>query len=235
MKVVTHKKQQKIWDQEHKKPYVLLQMDSSDPSSGVVRFFDLIKSKRNRKNLNVLEIGCGKGRNVIWLAKQGVKVVGIDFSPVAIKEAKNRAKFAKARKANFLVHDVTQSWPFSSSSFDIIIDCFATTDIESVKGRDFVANEILRVLKSGGYFLVYSLSIDDEFHKEMVKVSPAEEKNAFLHPTTGKFEKTFERDELLDLHKNLKLVEEDRIEKTTTFFGKEYKCRHHWMIFEKSL
>ena len=41
-----------------------------------------------------LEVGCGTGTNVIWLAKHGFQVTGIDLSPVAIKRAK--AKVAHA-------------------------------------------------------------------------------------------------------------------------------------------
>lgn len=230
---ITHQKQQEIWEKEHIEPQVLLQMDSQEASSGVTRFWDWLKTKNIGKGLKGIEMGCGKGRNAIWLTKQGVEMTAFDFSPAAIKEAQTRAEQVGAKKVHFLVHDATKSWPFSSSSFDIAIDCFATTDIESSEGRLFAKDELTRVLKPGGYILVYTLSIDDEFHKEMIKVSPAEEKNAFYHPTTGKFEKTFDRNELLELYKDLQLVEEQRIEKTTTFFGKEYACKHFWMIFQK--
>lgn len=232
MKTIPHKKQQQLWDKEHKKPFALLQMDSSEASSGVTKFFNWLKEKRE-KPLKTLEIGCGKGRNVVWLAKQGLDATGIDFSPAAIKEARRRAKLDGVKKAHFFVHDVTKPWPFNAGNFDIVIDCFATTDIETAKGREFVAKEISRVLKSGGYLCVYLLSTDDEFHKEMIKISPAKEKNAFINPKTGKFEKTFDRQELINFHKNFKLIAEERIEKIAVFFGKEYKCKHHWMIFQK--
>ena len=39
---VTHSAQQKAWDEEHKKPVVLKQMDSDEASSGVQKFFDLL-------------------------------------------------------------------------------------------------------------------------------------------------------------------------------------------------
>ena len=208
-------------------------MDASDTSSGVIKFLEWLR-KNNIQVENGIELGCGKGRNVIGLALQGIKMTGIDFSEVAIKEAKRRAKDERVDKiTNFVVHDATLKWPFDSNSFDIAIDCFATTDIETEKGRKFAAKEIKRALKRGGYLVVYTLSTDDEFHKEMIEKSPSKEKNAFYHPTTGKFEKTFEREELLNLYKGLKLIEEARVEKTTTFFGKEYYCKHHWMIFKK--
>lgn len=231
---ITHKKQQEIWDEEHRKPYVLPQMDSSEASSGVVQLVEWLKQKGIESGLKGIELGCGKGRNVIGLAKLGFEMTGIDFSPAAIEEAQNRAKKAGlADKVTFIVHDATEPWIFDSASFDLAIDCFATTDIESPEGRKFASEEMIRILKPDGYLLTYLLSPEGEFHKQMLVESPASERNAFLHPTTGKFEKTFDRDEIISLYKGMDLVEERRISKKATFFGKEYNCYHYWMIFQK--
>jgi SAM-dependent methyltransferase len=231
---ITHSRQQKIWEEEHKHPFVLLQMDSSEVSSGVTRFIEWLNTHGVNSKLRGIELGCGKGRNVIGLAKLGFDMTGIDFSPAAIKEARKRAKEEGVlNKAYFKVHDATLIWPFKDASFDFVIDCFATTDIESSKGRNFTTKEMKRVLKNGGYLITYLLSPQDEFHKEMMIKSPAEEKNAFLHPTTGKFEKTFDREEILDQYQGLKLIEDERIKKVTEFFGKKYNCYHYWMVFQK--
>lgn len=225
---LTHKQQQQIWDEEHRHPFVLLQMNSKEASSGVLQFIDWIKKGKKLKGLKGIELCCGKGRNVIKLAELGIDATGIDFSPAAIKEANKRAQEAKvSNRANFLIHDVTLTWPFKSNSFDLAIDCFATTDIETSEGRKIAVKEMIKVLKLGGFLLTYLLSPEDEFHKEMLKKFPAKEKNAFIHPTTGKFEKTFDRDEILHLYNGLKLVKEKRVEKKTVFFGKEYNCYHY--------
>jgi SAM-dependent methyltransferase len=39
---------------------------------------------------SVLEIGCGTGRALAWLAEQGVKATGIDLSPVMVGNASRR-------------------------------------------------------------------------------------------------------------------------------------------------
>lgn len=232
---ITHKKQQEIWDEEHKNPYVLPQMNSSEASSGVIQFLEWLKQKGVESGLKGIELGCGKGRNVVGLAELGFEMTGIDFSPAAIEEAQKRAKKAGlGNKATFIVHDATMPWPFDSDSFDLAIDCFATTDIESSEGRKFAAEEMIRILKPKGYLLAYLLSSEDEFHKRMLVESPAAERNAFLHPTTGKFEKTFDRDEIISLYKGMDLMEERRISKKGIFFGKEYNCYHYWMIFLKN-
>jgi SAM-dependent methyltransferase len=234
MSEITHQKQQEIWEAEHQNPRVLQQMDSIDASGGVIKFLQWLKANSKKEGLRGIEMGCGKGRNVIAMAKEGYYMTGFDFSKFAINAAKNKAKKAGLLgRANFARQDATKHWAFPPSYFDFGIDCFASTDIESPEGRAFARDELIRVIKPNGYLLVYTLSTADEFHKEMVNKFPSSEKNAFLHPTTGKFEKTFDEEELLSFYKGLKLVEAQRMSKKTIFFGKEYDCKHFWLIFQK--
>lgn len=235
VKSVSHQDQKAIWEKEHAKPFSLLQMDSEEGSSGVVKFHDWLKTKKvDLKNIKAIELGCGKGRNVIWLAKQGISSTGIDFSKTAIEEARKRAeRVGLENKTTFYYHDATTHWDFPDRSFDLVIDCFATTDIESVEGRKFAASEMVRILRPGGFLLSYLLSPQDEYHAQTIKESPAAEKGAFLHPKTGKFEKTFDLDEIEEMYKGVKLIEHERVAKVATFFEKPYKCLHHWCIFQK--
>src|SRR5437588_5922688 len=54
---------------------------------------------------SVLELGCGRGVDSIWLAEQGYRVVACDVSETAIQEAEARAQAAGADVA-FHVADV---------------------------------------------------------------------------------------------------------------------------------
>src|SRR5579863_7800536 len=171
---ITHAEQKEKWDKEHGTPYALKQMDAKKLSSGIVPFLEFLKNQKT-ENLTGLEMGCGKGRNVIGLAHQGIisKMYGFDFSEVAIKEANKRAQEGHiVNKVQFDVMDATQPWKYVDNFFDVGIDCFASTDIEEPKGRQFAVEQMHRVLKPGGYFLVYVMSTDDEFHKEMIQKSP---------------------------------------------------------------
>lgn len=233
MRSLTHEEQQRIWDAEHDNPRVLKQMDSSEGSGGVVKFWEFLKSE-SREAGRALEMGCGKGRNVIWFARQGVDAYGLDFSPAAIREAEKRAAEAGlASKAHFTVQDATKEWQYDSDFFDFGIDCFATTDIESLEGRRSAIKEMFRVLKPKAYLFAYLLSTDDEFHKAMIEASPATERNAFLHPSTGKFEKAYDEQDIRETFTGFRVVKQERFKKTTEFFGKQYACLHHWIVFQK--
>lgn len=227
-------RQQKIWEEEHKNPNVLLPMDSKEQSSGVSLFWNWLREKKLPFPLHGLEIGCGKGRNSIWLAKQEITMTAFDFSRIAIEEAKRRTLENNLKNhPHFFVHDATDLWPLASNSFDFAIDCFASTDIDSLKGRTFARDELKRILKPNGYLLVYTLSTEDTFHQEMRQSSPALEKNSFFHPSNGKFEKVFEEEELKDFYQEWQWIEQKRLHKTAAFFNEKYSCSHFWIVLQK--
>ncbi len=47
---------------------------------------------KERKEINVLEVGCGSGNNLWFAAREGFSVTGIDDSKSAINYAKERFK-----------------------------------------------------------------------------------------------------------------------------------------------
>ncbi len=230
----SHEEQKEAWEREHAAPRALVQMDSADASGGVKKFFEFLLSK-NAKDLSGLEMGCGKGRNVIWFAKEDIvlKASGFDFSENAIREAKRRSDAdGVAGKTDLRVADATLPWPYPVASFDFAIDCFAASDIEDIAGREFAAREMARVLKPGGYILIYELSTDDEYHKMMLERSPGPESGSFINPD-GKFEKVFTEQELLSMYSKLAPLVRERVEKEAEFYGQKYRCRHFWLIFQK--
>lgn len=73
-----------------------------------------------------LDLGCGTGTDVIYLAQQGWEAVGVDFAPEAIERAQQRAREAGAT-ARFVVGDVTRLRQAGvKGPFDLILDtgCF---------------------------------------------------------------------------------------------------------------
>ncbi|MEX0863379.1 MAG: methyltransferase domain-containing protein [Acidimicrobiia bacterium] len=62
-----------------------------------------------------LDIGCGEGRNSVWLAERGWVMTAVDFSPVAIERGIGRGP-----SVEFVMADV-RSWEPDNVVFDLIL------------------------------------------------------------------------------------------------------------------
>jgi SAM-dependent methyltransferase len=103
---------------------------------------------------NALDLGCGTGTHSIYLARQGFAVTGVDYSPTAIRQARQKASLAGV-KPEFFVHDVTRL-EFLRGPFDIALDvgCFHGLD---TTGRQRYALELNRLLQPGSILLVWGM------------------------------------------------------------------------------
>jgi SAM-dependent methyltransferase len=122
---------------------------------GDIRIPDEVKALvRQGPARSVLELGCGVGRFSRYLAQQGLRVTGVDFSPVAIAKAQERVAQDNVRP-EFLVSDVTRldalSGPFDVS-FDV--GCFHCLD---APGQRAYVSEVSRLLKPGSTHLIWAL------------------------------------------------------------------------------
>jgi cyclopropane fatty-acyl-phospholipid synthase-like methyltransferase len=106
-----------------------------------------------------LDFGCGTGTNAIYLARHGWQVAGVDFSAVAIRRARQKAR-AAGLPIRFFVDDVSR---FSAvdGPLDLILDigCFHALTPEA---RTFYLNSIGRLLAPGGTWLLYAMRRSDD-------------------------------------------------------------------------
>ena len=106
------------------------------------------------KPKNSLELGCGLGRFSGFMAKQGIKATGVDFSTIAIGKAQKRTA-DKEKKPAFLIGDVTNLENITEL-FDVSFDvgCFHCLNEE---GQKKYVEEIYRLLKTGAMHLIWAL------------------------------------------------------------------------------
>lgn len=79
----------------------------------------ILKKVRETKPKNILEVGCGFGRNIKFLIENGINsgmITGVDISPKMIERAKNHVP----KGVRFLVAD-TKSLPFKEREFDVVL------------------------------------------------------------------------------------------------------------------
>ncbi|MEM7352986.1 MAG: class I SAM-dependent methyltransferase [Acidobacteriota bacterium] len=106
-----------------------------------------------------LDIGCGAGAEVIFLARQGIRAIGVDSSRRAIELAREHAARAST-EAQFHCVDASQL-PLADQSIDFACDrgCFHSIGRDQ---RTAYAQELFRVLKPGARFLLRGAAADDE-------------------------------------------------------------------------
>jgi ubiquinone/menaquinone biosynthesis C-methylase UbiE len=123
---------------------------------------ELIKTKNPK---TTLELGCGLGLFSNFVAKQGIKATGVDFSSVAIENAMRRVA-ENELKPEFIVGDVTNLETIKEK-FDISYDvgCFHCLNEES---QQKYASEVYRLLKPVGTHLIWALDLSPS----EIKLSP---------------------------------------------------------------
>lgn len=122
---------------------------------------------------SVLDLGCGTGAEVVHLATKGFKdVVGVDFSPVAIRKAEARARAAGvADRCRFVRADVTKPIPGIDDSYDLILDFGALNDTEGEQ-RLAVAGLIRRLSHPGTVVLEFCFTGDKEQLPALARLTP---------------------------------------------------------------
>lgn len=66
-----------------------------------------------------LDVGCGEGRNALWLASKGWEVVGVDFSSVGLDKARRIAE-RRGLAVDWVAADVTTYQP-EGGAFDLVL------------------------------------------------------------------------------------------------------------------
>jgi ubiquinone/menaquinone biosynthesis C-methylase UbiE len=97
----------------------------------------------------LLEVGCGWGCDLIWYARHGAKVTGLDLSAAAIDLA--RSYFTYRNLSADLRVGNAEHLPFPDNRFDMVVSMGVLHHTPDTQGA---LNEVHRVLKPGGEALI---------------------------------------------------------------------------------
>lgn len=102
------------------------------------------------KSGRALAVADGEGRNGVWLAKQGLDVLSIDFSPAA--QAKAR-KLADENQVSMTFEEAdVHAWPYPDAAFDVVAEIFTQFSNPEQRARKWAG--MRRALKRGGLLIV---------------------------------------------------------------------------------
>ena len=109
------------------------------------------------QRLHFLEMGCGAGPNLLWLARRGIRVSGIDISSTALSLCLESLRRADVEdRIGILWEGSVTETPFPDESFHGVIEACVFQHLTKTERLHAFA-EIARVLKPGGVFVGYML------------------------------------------------------------------------------
>lgn len=119
-------------------------------------YFDYFKDLSPRAE--ILEIGAGMGENTRKLLEMGFSVHATDVSPLSVEVMKQ--EFASFDKFTASVADM-EDLNFPDASFDVVCSAGSL----SYGDNEIVMNEIARILRSGGHFIVLDSLNDNPIYR----------------------------------------------------------------------
>lgn len=134
------------WDKRYKEERPYREELASNP---IPEFFE--RYKEELKDGKILDLGCGNGRNLRYIAQKGFKTYGIDISKEALTQLKETLEKEKLKAE--IQQGSFYNLPYADKTFDCVVSMSVLqhNDWEGAK-RSFA--EISRVLKDGGLFLL---------------------------------------------------------------------------------
>ena len=169
------------WDAEYSKN---TQIWGERPSELALEAAKRLARSKGRP-LSVLDVGCGYGRDPIYLSKSlGFGVLGIDVSPKAVDLARENAAKAQAREAEFEVSDFRDL----QGQFDAVLvsNLYHLLDPQ---GRRDLAVHASRLLAPGGRLFLNAISVRDSEHFGVGTPVPGEENTwvdgKYIHLSAG--------------------------------------------------
>jgi len=183
------------------------------PEEEVVRFLSMFK----KKNIKILDLASGSGKNTFAAIDKGFKVYCVDYSKSGLDLTLKKVK--KKNNCKIYCLDITKNkLPFTNNFFDGII---ATQVLDHVfkEDVDFIISEMKRVLKKNGKLLLNLMS-SKTTKKSRLGDKIKNENNTYLTNhgnSAGEIHSLFHEREMEKLFKKFKIFNSMRVSISNDF------------------
>lgn len=150
---------------------------------------------------NLLEIGCGQGRDAVHFSQLGYNVNAFDISSKAIKFVEDIKNSLELTNLNLTVHDVEKPLPYSNTSFDFVYSNLALQFFNLDQLQTIFTN-IVNAIKKDSMFLFSTKKKGDKYYEFGNKIN----ENAFEYSGITRY--FFDKSTLENvLQKHFKILE----------------------------
>ncbi|KTD01318.1 SAM-dependent methyltransferase TehB [Fluoribacter gormanii] len=137
------------------------------------------------KNASILDVGCGSGRNLLYLAQMGHRVIGIDHNQSALETIEEIVHKETLPGVDTLLHDLNQPLSLGSEFYDLVLSTVTLQFLNPQRIPELLA-ELQGVTKKDGYhFLVFPLQSELYSLPEFFTFLPQKEELYHVYQDSG--------------------------------------------------
>jgi len=158
-----------------------------------------------KPNSNILDVGCGFGKNIKVITGRAKKIVGIDYNKEVLEVAKKELK--KYHNVNLFLENA-KKMHFQDNTFDYVI-CMGNTfgNMFSIKSQ--ALKEMKRVTKRGGKIII-SVFSRNALNKQIKGLEAAgfriiKIKNSLIYTKQGLIAERFTKSQLKEIFNSVNL------------------------------
>lgn len=137
-----------------------------------------IETLSNINFKNVLELGCGTGKNTEWLINKAEKIIGLDFSQEMLNKAKEKIN---DKNVIFKKADLTTNWGVENHFADLVT---SNLTLEHIDNLNHIFNQANKKLKENGIFFISELHPFKQYSGSKARYETengTEELDVFIH------------------------------------------------------
>lgn len=208
----------------------------TEPSGAVVWGVEKLV-EQNFRLRTAVDVGCGKGRNSLYLASKGMHVTAMDFTPNAIAALKKSITERELEEnIRAIVKDVTEVWPLGNDAIDLVIDTFCFKHITPHENRLAYKQNMLKVLGTRGHYLISFASIGDGYYGRYIRSKNTVDGSevVVIDPVNGIESVLFSRDRVIEFFlPELDLCAEVKHNKPSVMHGQTIERETYALLFKR--
>jgi ubiquinone/menaquinone biosynthesis C-methylase UbiE len=128
--------------------------DQYDTNENKTRDLEAISLRATLANIDFddcLEVGCGTGKNTVWLITKAKHITAIDLSDKMLEKARMRIN---SDNVHFTQADITREWLFTDKKFDLVTFSLVLEHIENLND---ILEKVSKVTKAGAWVYIGEL------------------------------------------------------------------------------
>ncbi|WP_433825932.1 class I SAM-dependent methyltransferase [Actinoplanes sp. CA-015351] len=125
--------------------------ESAEPNASLLQ---IMRDRPDVFSGRIIDLGCGEGRDSLYLLSQGYDVVSVDVSHSALGRARQRAAAANLDASGFMERDIIYLRGFDENGFDLAMNMGCLHMLIDDVQRARHISRVFDIVRPGGHFIV---------------------------------------------------------------------------------